>query len=152
VSNLADDAIRTILVGVDGSPESERAAAFASTLARQLGADVVAAHAVGLLDVWPEHPESKIRPNSHARVEGLLEGPWTASLRNAGVPLRLVLRDGPPSIVLLALAVETGADLLVVGRRGVGRSDPSAMGSTAAKIAQLSTTPVVVVPAAPTVD
>jgi nucleotide-binding universal stress UspA family protein len=41
--------ITTILVGVDGSPESDRAVAFATKLAIQVDAEIVAAHAVGLL-------------------------------------------------------------------------------------------------------
>lgn len=47
----AESRIDTILVGVDGSPESDRAAAFATILAKQIDAEIVAAHAVGLLDV-----------------------------------------------------------------------------------------------------
>jgi len=142
------DAIRTILLGVDGSPESDRAATFAATLARHLGADVVAVHAVGLLDVWPEHPHGEKDHDPHGPVEVLLEGPWTAPLRRDDIPLRLVVRDGPPSIVLLDVADEVDADLIVLGSRGAGRGDLDSLGSTSAKIAQRSALPVVVVPAA----
>ena len=61
----AESRINTILVGVDGSPESDRAAAFAMILAEQLDAEIVAAHAVDLLDVWPEHPEAAVAEVRH---------------------------------------------------------------------------------------
>ena len=59
--------LTTILVGIDGSTDSDRAAAFAAKLAVQLGADVVAAHAVGLLDVMPE-PTDAWPPERSART------------------------------------------------------------------------------------
>ncbi len=140
------DRIETILVGVDGSPEAGRAMALAGSLAGQLGARVVAVHAVGLLDVWPEHPENHAARNSHEHVKAMLEGPWIEPLVRVGVRPRLILRDGPPSIVLLAVAEEVDADLIVVGSRGSGQASPSALGSTSAKITQRSSRPVVVVP------
>jgi nucleotide-binding universal stress UspA family protein/GNAT superfamily N-acetyltransferase len=144
----AIERIGTILVGVDGSRESIRAAEFAATLADQLGADVVAAHAVGLLDVWPEHPEVHAEHNSHQRVTALMEGQWTEPLRQGGGRSpRLVLRDGAPATVLLAIADEVGADLIVVGSRGAGQADLYALGDTSAKLTHLSTRPVIVVPA-----
>lgn len=138
--------ISTILVGVDGSPEARQAAAFTAMLARQLGAEVVAVHAVSLLDVWPEHPEDHLERNSHTHVTALLEGPWIEPLTLAGVQPRLMLRDGPPSIVLLAIADEIDADLIVIGIRGAGQADLFALGSTTTRITERSTRPVVVVP------
>lgn len=138
--------ISTILVGVDGSAEAAQAAAFAAALANQLGAAVVAVHAVGLLDVWPEHPETHLERNSHAHVTALLEGPWIEPFTRVGVRPRLMLRDGPPSNVLLDIAEEVDADLIVIGIRGAGKAEYFALGSTTAKITQHSTRPVVVVP------
>ena len=139
--------VQRILLGVDGSVESSRAAAFAATLAAQLDAEVVAVHAVGLLDVWPEDTSAPHGRNSHLHVRELVEGAWTESVRAAGVRLRTVLRDGPPSIVLLDTADEVDADLIVIGSRGIGQADLYALGSTTARITETSSRPVVVVPA-----
>ena len=139
--------ITTILVGVDGSPESVRAAAFATQLSIQLHADLVAAHAVGLLDIWPENEEVVDKPNSHAHVITLMEGPWTDTIRQGGVQPRIILRDGPPARVLLDVADELDADLIVVGSRGAGQAELFALGDTSARLAHQSTRPVLIVPA-----
>lgn len=138
--------ITTILVGVDGSPESDRAATFATTLAMQLGAEIVAAHAVGLLDVWPEHPEEGTAHNSHEHVVALMEGPWTETIRRLGVRPRIALLDGPPGRVLLELADEIDADLIVVGSRGAGQAELFALGDTSTKLAHRSARPILIVP------
>ena len=137
----------TILVGIDGSPESDRAAAFATELAIRLDAEIVAAHAVGLLDVWPEQPETHDQHNSHTRVRALMEGPWTDSIRRLGMQPRVVLLDGPPARVLLELADQTDAAFIVVGSRGVGQAELFALGDTSTKLAHQSTRPVLIVPA-----
>jgi nucleotide-binding universal stress UspA family protein len=139
--------ISTILVGVDGSPESDRAAAFATELAIQLDAEIVAAHAVGLLDVWPEHPEAGDHHNSHKHVTALMEGPWTEAFRRMGIRPRVVLLDGPPARVLLELADQIDADLIVVGSRGIGQAELFALGDTSTKLTHQSTRPVLIVPA-----
>lgn len=143
----ADSRINTILVGVDGSPESDRAAAFATILAKQLDAEIVAAHAVGLLDVWAEHSEAGDEHNSHAHVTALMEGRWTDSFRRLGIRPRVVLVDGPPARVLLELADQIDADLIVVGSRGVGQAELLALGDTSTKLAHRSARPVLIVPA-----
>jgi nucleotide-binding universal stress UspA family protein len=138
--------IDTILLGVDGSLESERAAAFTADLARQLDAEVVVVHAVGLLDVWPDSDDVSHPRNSHVHVGELLAGPWTEPLTAAGVRYRTMLRDGPPSMVLLDVADEVNADLLVIGSRGIGQADLYALGSTTARITEVCRRPVIVVP------
>ena len=142
--------VRTILVGVDGSHESDRAATLAGQLAATLGAVLVAVHATGLLDVWPEHPETHGARNSHSHVDLMMRGTWTDPARQSGVEPQLILRDGPPSLVLTAVADEMDADLIIIGTRGAGSSDPFGLGSTAAKLAQRSTRPILIVPGART--
>jgi|GEM_PF-1086109 len=138
--------ITTILVGVDGSPESDRAAAFATKLAIQLDAEIVAAHAVGLLDVWPEHPGEITAHNSHEHVIALMEGPWTETIRRLGIRPRIALLDGPPGRVLLELADQIDADLIIVGSRGAGQAELVALGDTSTKLAHRSARPIVIVP------
>lgn len=147
---VARPRITSILVGVDGSAESDHAAAFAGALGVSVGARVVAAHATGLLDVWPEHPEIGRVRNSHAHVAELMRNAWTESVRAQGLAPEIVIRDGPPAQVLLAVADELNVDLIVVGTRGVGQTDPYGLGSVATRLAHESKRPVVIVPRAPT--
>jgi nucleotide-binding universal stress UspA family protein len=55
---------------------------------------------------------------------------------------------GPAAPVLLALADEVDADLVVVGRRGAGGFGALVLGSTAHQVAEHATRPVAVIPAA----
>jgi nucleotide-binding universal stress UspA family protein/GNAT superfamily N-acetyltransferase len=140
------DAFTTILVGLDGSDESCRAARLAASLANATGADLVAVHAAGLLDVWPDDPDHRLR-NTHSRVRALFEGDWSAPIRKVGITAQYVLRDGPPVDVLLAVADEVNASVIVVGSRGSSASTLSTLGSTAATLVSRSARPVLVTPA-----
>jgi len=138
--------VATILVGLDGSTASTHAAAFAARLAVQLNARIVAAHAVGLLDVWPEHPDVRGERNSHKQVSELSHGAWSDPIRRCGIEPEVVLRDGPPTLVLIDLAEEYDVDLVIVGSRGAGQASAFALGSTAARLTEVSSRPIVVVP------
>lgn len=140
-----NDRIKTILIGVDGSPESDRAAAFGTKLALQLGAEVVAAHAVGLLDVMPEQDDVHTT-DPQAHVAALMNGPWTDAIRRLGIQPRLTLLNGPPARVLVELADQIDADLIVVGVRGVGHPELFALGETSTKLTHQSSRPVLIVP------
>ncbi len=138
--------VSTIVVGVDGSPESDRAATFAAQLALQTGARIIAVHAVGLLDVWQEDAGTADRHNSHAHVTALRDGPWTDTIRQTGVQPTVALVDGAPAHALLMVADEVDADLIVVGSRGAGEAELFALGNTSTKLAHQSARPVLIVP------
>lgn len=125
--------IRTIAVGVDGSPNSRQAFDWAAQLAGALGAELVLVHAVGLL----EHRDD---PDHRDASE------WLGRLRASSVSLERVIRDGDPVMVLESVAAERGADLVVVGSRGIGGAPSLLLGSTSSQLLQRSTVPVVVVP------
>lgn len=119
---------KPIIVGVDGSPESARAAVTGSAIAEAAGTTCYLVHAVP--DYWatpsvPQHSYSIAELNStaiaHARtlVAGTLE---------AKVPSRLLhtleVRVGRAPIVLAKVAAERGAELVVLGgkhHRGIAR-------------------------------
>lgn len=147
-TTVADGAIgiRLIVVGLDGSAESMRAADLAVVIAETFAAEVVAVHATGLLDVWPAVSDVPPKRNSHARVRKLMETVWSEPLKHRHVRWRLELRDGPPADTMLTFATEQNADLIVVGSRGSGDSAAGALGSTSVKLVERSHIPVLVVP------
>jgi len=142
--------LRTITVGVDGSRNSDRAASVAADLAELSGAQIIAVHALGLLEGTPDEGDSLFDRRSAVREE--LETTWTEVLRRTGIKVRCVLRDGSPVMALLAVADESGADLVVVGRRGHGSLAEQVLGSTSAAVANDSRCPVLVVPDDPASD
>ena len=134
--------IQRIVVGVDGSDNAVDALAWAVDLAQCVGAEVVAVHAVGLLEASATHDEA----SRNARLRRF-ETQWCAPLSTSDVARRLLLVDGDPVSALLRTASEVDGDLLVVGSRGVGDRSELLLGSTSTQVSQRSTLPVVVVPA-----
>lgn len=126
-----------ILVAIDGSADSLAAVEWTAGLAALAGAEVVAVHAVGLLE--------QARSDELRRT--LADG-WCAPLRAAGVRTREVLRDGSAVPVILATADEEEVDLLVLGSRGMGISSARVLGSTSTRVSQQANQPVVIVPGA----
>jgi nucleotide-binding universal stress UspA family protein len=106
-----------IVVGLDGSPHGEAAAAWAQAAAVRAGdADVVQVHARGLL----EHGEP--------------------------MPEGVLVEDGDPVSVLVRVATERSADLIVVGRRGAGGDPALLLGSTSHQLAERAPCPLVIIP------
>jgi len=136
--------VKRILVGTDGSEHAQRAVRWAADLAAQTGAEVVAAHAVGLLVTTPDGP----MPSTplHDRLRKLLEGEWTDDVRAAGVPVRCRLVEGSAVTALLWAAEDESADLVVVGSRGAGGFSDLHLGSTSHQVALYADRPVTIIP------
>lgn len=134
-----------IVVAVDGSAGSARALEWAVALAVDLGAEVVAVHALGLLDEL--EPGTKVPAQAHREeIRRRFEGVWCAALDAEEVPARRLLRDGSAVPVLLAVADEVDADLVVLGSRGLGGYPELLLGSTSTQVAQQSHRPVAIIP------
>jgi nucleotide-binding universal stress UspA family protein len=112
---------------------------WAAQLAHDAGARVVAVHAVGLLEHERDDPE-----NRHLAPE--LER-WTEALdRLDGEHVERRLVPGDPVDALATAVRELGADLLVVGSRGVGSRTTAALGSTSLHLAEAGSVVLVIVP------
>jgi len=137
-------AISKIVVGVDGSSNSTVAVEWAAALGDATGAEVIAVHALGLIEhlrptgepVPVEHHETEIRRQ--------MVQEWCEPLVRRKRHFDCQLAYGPPERVLREAATSRGADVIVVGCRGVGGS--SLLGSTSSQLAHRPPCPVVVVP------
>ncbi len=137
--------IDLVLVGIDGSEEAREALEWSIVIARSCDAELLVAHAAGLLS---HLDEGHISPTqSHlSELRQMFEHEWCSSLDESGVSHRLVLLEGPPVLSLLETARKEGADLIVVGRRGVGKGPGLLFGSTSHQLAESAHTPVLIVP------
>jgi nucleotide-binding universal stress UspA family protein len=133
-----------IVVGVDGSATSREALRWAVELGGALDAEVVAVHALGLVERWHD-PDASAR-SWRSTLCNLVELTWCAPLVRAPGAHRVEVRDGHPVDVLLAAAARERATLLVVGSRGVGANPALALGSTSLRVLQAACVPVLVVP------
>jgi nucleotide-binding universal stress UspA family protein len=99
--------VTTIAVGVDGSATAAEAVKMAAEVARRFEAELV------LLSAYN-------RPDSVSEQREMVER-TEAQLRQAGVRCRALTEEGNPSDVLIRLAKQCGADILVVGNKGMKR-------------------------------
>ena len=136
--------VRTILVGVDDSPGSLAALRWAAELAGPLRARLVLLHVFEpLAHVHALAPGMDLK-SLRERVVATLESACDRELSGRGVEHRLMVREGLPLDVLVQVADEVSADLIVVGARRLGRVEALLLGSTSSRLAQRTRRPVVV--------
>jgi nucleotide-binding universal stress UspA family protein len=131
---------QVIAVGFDGSAPSEAAATWALALALQIDADVVLVHAVGILEHLAHQTTEQFYLAAHelATAVGFDESRLHWHVDN-GDPCSVLLRSSQPPL---------SATLLVVGSRGQGAHAGHLLGSTSLQLAERSTVPLVIIPAA----
>ena len=115
--------LSTVAVGTDGSATAARAIEQAAEIARRFGAKLVLLSAFsdsGSTAVAEEDIELQWATNSSARVRSILER-LQAELGQSGVDCEIRADEGDPADVLVRLAEECGADLLVIGNKGMKR-------------------------------
>lgn len=142
---LGTDGPGAIVVGVDGSPTSMRAAAYAAGLARRQHTKLIAVYArpypAGLLAI-ADH--SGMATSAVLETQDELEKQLRAELASWRVDATLVIRNGDPLTVLSEVAKETKADALIVGSSAsVGHR---IAGSLAIRLVRCGRWPVTVVP------
>jgi nucleotide-binding universal stress UspA family protein len=131
-----------IVVGIDGSPASDAALAWACDEARLRGLPVIALHVIEVPYELPRVPVAAPESKPEREGMGLLDG----AVRRApaeGVALEPRLLEGSPSELLLEASED--ASLLVVGTRDHGRVASIVRESVSADVAQRARCPVVVV-------
>ena len=138
----------TIVVGVDGSQGAADALRFAIEEARVRGAEVKAVNAwhvppaaFGGGWVPPVVDLDEFREFARSSLEKAVED---VARSGSDVKVTPVLGEGQPADVLCAAA--TGADLLVVGSRGLGGFRGLRLGSVSQQCAHHAPCPVMIVP------
>lgn len=141
----------TMLVGVDGSDSSRRAADFAAARARAGNARLVVAYVIEWSPFTfntPEENEQRHRRREEelARAQTQVLDPLVRELKAAGLEVEGVVRHGHAAEVLAGLAKEFGTGQIFVGRRGQSTIASLLFGSVAGTLVQISPVPVTVVP------
>jgi|SRR5215210_4012430 len=114
--------ISTIAVGTDGSATASEAVRMAADLARQLDAKLVLLSAFedSGHEAQGDSVELQWASSNSARVREILNRA-EAALRQGGIDCKTRVEKGDPADVLVQLATECGADLLVIGSKGMQR-------------------------------
>ena len=141
---------RTVVVGVDGSPESRLALRFALEDAHRRGAAVKAVTAYLSPEYWAESYGLSALPTIEEVVEDNVTVMRDALQAVVGetpelgeVPVDVIALPGAPARVLIEQS--QGAELLVVGHRGRGGFRSAVLGSVGLHCVLHATCPVTVV-------
>jgi nucleotide-binding universal stress UspA family protein len=138
-----------VIVGVDRSPVSKRAARIAATIARFFGDATVE-----LVEVIPDPPPEANRyfalddpiETEHLRLDQVAENLEPM----AGHRVDTTTASGDPADALLARGNDRpGTSLIVVGARGLGPARRFLLGSVSTKLLHSGHSPLLVVPAWP---
>lgn len=114
---------RTIVIGTDGSETANRALDRGIRFASRVGARIIpvcASAPVGMTDTAAE----KVLDAASERIEG------------AELEAQPVLREGAPGDVILAVAREQAADMVVVGNVGMGKARRIRLGPIPERVAR----------------
>jgi len=143
-------AVSKVLVGIDGSDHSLRAAQYALEISKKYGAKLIA--------VTVTYMPAKSRMSQQEAIEvgaGLSEmdkakkwfESFTQSARENKIDLKteLVNSQRPVDYVILEYAEKEGIDLIVIGTRGRSGLSKIVLGSVASRIVTYSHVPLLVV-------
>ena len=133
--------ISTVAVGTDGSATAEEAVRQAADIARRYRAKVVLLSAYRSSRGSPTDASQDIErqwaSNPSARLATLLER-TEARLRSEGIECETLTDEGDAGDVLVRLASECGADMLVIGNKGMKRRVLGSVPNTVAHNADCS--------------
>ena len=130
---MDDATFHKILVGYDGSDDSEKAARWAVTLAKKFEATVIVCHAFG-------HMPLTSKPSEVRR----LVNPLVERFNKLGVTTQVAIPDAIPAEGILDAADQNHADLIILGSRGKGTFANLLLGSTAERVLRYAKVPVLI--------
>jgi nucleotide-binding universal stress UspA family protein len=129
-----------IVVGTDGSDTARKAVRAAVELAKTLGATL------DIVSAYEPVPDQRLREerrqtpadlqwsiNPREDVEGTLEEA-REEIGDVGVKIETFAREGDPADAILDVAEERGADLIVVGNKGMTGAKRFLLGSVPNKV------------------
>ena len=136
--------MKTILVGIDGSPQSRAASKLAQDLARAMAAEIELAHTIPFALTDPMLAPLVPEATRHAHLMLQREATRIEAF-SAGQSCRTTLLSGKPAEALAGLAASPDVVIVAVGSKGAGAASRVLLGSTSDALAQMSPKPVLIV-------
>ncbi len=135
---------KTVLFPVDQSREAREAAEVVANIVQKYGSRLF------LLSVVEESPPEEPLPSPETMtspevVAELLKNA-KALFSQQGIEAETLTREGMPAFTICDVADEIGAELIVMGCRGLGLTDEGAAESVTNRVINLSPCPVLIVP------
>ncbi|MDZ8024358.1 MAG: universal stress protein [Nostoc sp. SerVER01] len=133
---------KTVLFPIDQSRETREAADVVTNIVQKYGSRLV------LLSVVEEPPpdapsgDPMVSPEVVAK---LLENAQSL-FSGQGIQSEVLEKQGKPAFTICDVADEIGADLIIMGCRGLGLTEEGATDSVTTRVINLSPCPVLIVP------
>jgi nucleotide-binding universal stress UspA family protein len=112
--------ISTVAVGTDGSETASEAVKQAAEFAKRFDAKLVLLSAFKGEPPPPDAGESQWSYSPAAQLRGILSR-TEAEMKEQGLECTTLVDEGDPADVLVRLADECSADVLVIGNKGIHR-------------------------------
>jgi nucleotide-binding universal stress UspA family protein len=146
-----------ILVAIDGSDAANRTVEFAARLTNRLSGQLRIINVVSLRNIPLEQLDEYSRLGQVTRLEAMTvesrENLKAARLRveELGIPdapfeSTMELHEGNFAETIIDAARRDQADIIILGKRGLGRLSGLVLGSVSQKVVELARCPVIVVP------
>lgn len=136
--------IKSVLVPVDGSPPSRRAAMYAAELVNAIDPVLYLLH---VHEAIPKRitgdPGEMLRKEEEEKALALLES-YREMLAAFDLRITLLVRSGRPAYEILSVQEEIDCDLIVMGSRGLSSLENVIFGSVVSQVLQGVTCPILV--------
>jgi len=136
---------KTVLFPIDQSPESREAAETVANVVKTCGSRLVILSVVEPVDVEQKSQIANPEMTSPEAIARLLTTA-KALFADLGIEAELIERQGKPAFTICDVADEIGAEVIIMGCRGLGLTDEGAQDSVTIRVINLSPCPVLIVP------
>lgn len=132
---------KTVLFPIDQSRETQEAAEVVVNIVQKYDSRLV------LLSVVEEPEETSTKdPMSSTEAVAELLSKAKTMFSQQGISTETIEKQGKPAFTICDVADELGADLIIMGCRGLGLTDEGANDSVTNRVINLSPCPVLIVP------
>ncbi len=137
---------RKIVFANEGSPAADRALLYVESLARQNNGEVIVVHAYEVPHRYATTDAYEDLEASYEKVAWAVVDDAVSELEKAGVTVRGEVREGGAAQIILDVADEEKASLIVLGTRGPSSAAELLLGSVSTEVLRFARCPVMAVP------
>jgi nucleotide-binding universal stress UspA family protein len=137
---------RKIVFANEGSPAGDRALLYVEHLARLENAEVVVIHVFEVPGRYAAIEAFDDLRASFEKAAWAIVDDAVQELEKGSVRARGMVREGPPAQIILQVAEEESASLIILGTRGPSSAAELLLGSVSTEVLRRARCPVLAVP------
>jgi nucleotide-binding universal stress UspA family protein len=138
--------LRKIVFANEGSPAGDRALLYVEHLARLENAEVAVVHVFEVPQRYAATEAFDDLRNSFEKAAWAIVDDAVQELEKGDIRVRGVVREGPAAQMILQVADEENASLIILGTRGPSSAAELLLGSVSTEVLRRARCPVLAVP------